>query len=83
MASAGRAQAEIYQDPTLTLGPALVESETFQTVGRLTPVAWAVDGFENLVICGLGLTSVWLPAAILLGYGLLFFNVAVWRFRLE
>lgn len=58
-------------------------SETFQTVGHLTPVAWAVDGFENLVIRGLGLASVWVPAAVLLGYAAVFFAVAVWRFRFE
>lgn len=58
-------------------------SKTFQTVGHLTPVAWAIDGFENMVVRGLGLESVLVPAAILLAYAVVFFAVGVWRFRFE
>lgn len=57
--------------------------ETFQTIGHFTPLAWAMDGFENIIIRGLGLESVLLPAGILLAYGALFFALAVWRFRFE
>jgi ABC-2 type transport system permease protein len=57
--------------------------ETFQTVGHLMPTAWAIDGFENIVIRGLGLDSVLLPAAIVFGFAIAFFAVAVWRFRFE
>jgi len=58
-------------------------SQTFQTVGRFTPTAWAVDGFENLVIRGLGLRSALLPTGIMLAYTVLFFGLAAWRFRFE
>jgi ABC-2 type transport system permease protein len=58
-------------------------SKTFQTVGHLTPTAWAIDGFENIVVRGLGLDSVLLPAAVVLGFAVVFFAVAVWRFRFE
>ena len=57
--------------------------KTFQAVGHLTPVAWAIDGFENIVVRGLGLESVLLPAAVLFAYGLVFFAIGVWRFRFE
>ncbi len=57
--------------------------EGFQAVGHLTPTAWAIDGFKNVIIRGLGLESVLLPAAILLGYAIVCFTVAVWRFRSE
>ncbi len=63
--------------------PLELTSETFQTIGHLTPVAWAMDGFENLIIRGLGLDSVWLPAIVLMGYALVLFGLAVWRFRFE
>ena len=53
--------------------------EAFQTVGHLTPTAWAMDGFENVVVRGLGLDSVLLPAGILLAYAIVFFAIAVWR----
>jgi ABC-2 type transport system permease protein len=57
--------------------------ETFQAIGHLMPTAWAMDGFENIVIRGLGLESVLLPAAIMLAYAVALFALAVWRFRFE
>jgi ABC-2 type transport system permease protein len=57
--------------------------QAFATVGHLTPAAWAIDGFQNILIRGLGLPSVWLPAAILLAYALGFFGLAVWRLKFE
>lgn len=55
--------------------------KTFQAIGHLSPVAWGMDGFENIIARGLGLESVWLPALVLLAYALGFFLLAVWRFR--
>ena len=54
--------------------------EAFQIVGHLTPVAWAMDGFKNLTIRGLGLDSALIPCTALLSYGILFFGLAAWRF---
>jgi len=54
---------------------------TFQAIGHVSPVAWAMDGFKNIGARGLGFNSVLLPAAALLGYALLFFGLALWRFR--
>ena len=54
---------------------------TFQAIGHVSPVAWAMDGFKNIVARGLGFSSVLLPAAALLGYALLFFALAAWRFQ--
>jgi ABC-2 type transport system permease protein len=61
--------------------PLEVTGATFQTVGHFSPVAWALDGFKNIVVRGLGFNSVLLPAAALLGYAVLFFGLALWRFR--
>ena len=57
--------------------------KAFQTAGHLLPTAWAIDGFENIVVRGLGMDSVLLPAAILLAFAAAFFAIAVWRFRFE
>jgi ABC-2 type transport system permease protein len=59
--------------------PLEVTGETFRAIGHISPVAWGMDGFENIVARGLGLSSVLLPAAALIGYALLFFLLAVWR----
>lgn len=53
----------------------------FNTVGHLTPAAWAMDGFQNILVRGLGLGSAIQPVLILLGYAVLFFIMAVWLFR--
>lgn len=58
-------------------------SKTFQAIGHLSPVAWAMDGFKNIIARGLGLESVLIPAAALLGYAVMFFGLAVWRFRFD
>jgi len=59
--------------------PLEVTGETFATIGHISPVAWAMDGFKNISIRGLGFDSVLLPAAALAGYALVFFVLSVWR----
>ena len=61
--------------------PLEVTGPTFQVIGHLSPVAWGMDGFENIVARGLGFSSVLLPAAALVIYALFFFILAVWRFK--
>jgi len=53
----------------------------FAALGRLMPSAWAMTGYQNILIRGLGVSSAWLPATILLAYACGFFLLAGWRFR--
>ena len=53
----------------------------FAAIGRLMPSAWAMNGFQNILIRGLGLESVWKAVGILSLYAGVFFALAVWRFR--
>lgn len=53
--------------------------EVFRTIGHVSPVAWGMDGFENIVARGLGLESVLVPSAALVGYAVFFFVLAAWR----
>jgi ABC-2 type transport system permease protein len=57
--------------------------KVFQTLGGLMPSQWAMRGFQNVIVRGLGIESVWLPVGILLAYAVAFFVLAVWRFRFE
>ena len=59
--------------------PLEVTGETFQIIGHLTPVAWGMDGFKNVIIRGFGLESVLIPAGALATYALVFFILAAWR----
>ena len=63
--------------------PLEITGRTFSFIGHLLPSAWAMDGFQNVVLRGLGFGSALAPAAIITGYAVLFFVVAVWRFRAE
>lgn len=57
--------------------------QAFTAIGHLTPAAWAMDGFQNILIRGQGLPSLWLPASILFAYAVVFFGLAVWRLRFD
>ncbi|MBI5054837.1 MAG: ABC transporter permease, partial [Chloroflexi bacterium] len=59
--------------------PLEVTGATFQTIGHISPVAWALDGFKNIITRGFGINSVLLPAAALIVYGGIFFTLAAWR----
>ena len=59
--------------------PLEVTGETFAKIGHISPVAWAMDGFKNVIIRGFGLESVLIPCAALASYAVVFFALAVWR----
>jgi ABC-2 type transport system permease protein len=59
--------------------PLEVTGETFAAIGHISPVAWAMDGFKNVIIRGFGLESVLVSVAALVGYTVVFFALAVWR----
>jgi ABC-2 type transport system permease protein len=63
--------------------PLEITGKTFSTIGHLLPTAWAMDGFQNIILRGLGLSSVFLPAGILVGYAVVFFGLAIWRLEME
>jgi ABC-2 type transport system permease protein len=63
--------------------PLEITGKTFSTIGHLTPLAWAIDGFQNILVRSLGLGSVVLPVGVLMVYGAICFGLAVWRFRYE
>jgi len=59
--------------------PLEVTSPACQVIGHLSPVAWAMDGFQNINLRGFGFGSVLLPAGVLAAYAVIFFTLAVWR----
>jgi ABC-2 type transport system permease protein len=53
----------------------------FAAIGKAMPSAWAMNGYQNILIRGLGLESVWTAVGMLSAYAVGFFLLAVWRFR--
>jgi ABC-2 type transport system permease protein len=54
-----------------------------QTVVRILPTTWAMQGLLDLVLRGRGLVDILPEAGVLLGFAALFFAIGVWRFRYE
>jgi ABC-2 type transport system permease protein len=63
--------------------PLEVAGKAFAAIGHLMPTAWAMDGFQNILMRELGFQSVLMPAGILFGYAVAFFGLAIWRLRFE
>ncbi len=57
--------------------PLDIAGEAFATVGHFTPTAWALDGYQNVVLRRLSLQSVLVPCGVVAAYALLFFVPAV------
>ena len=65
------------------LVPTFVMPDFMQTLARFTPHGWAMQGFQDALVRGYGLSGVWPEAAALLGFAALFFAIGVWRFRFD
>ncbi len=54
-----------------------------QTIGRISPISWAMDGFQDIITRGLGLTAVLPEVAVLLAFAAIFLTIGIWQFRYE
>jgi ABC-2 type transport system permease protein len=61
--------------------PLEASGRAFSAIGKLTPSAWAMTGFQNILIRGLGMEFTGLSVLVLMAYAVFFFLLAVWRFR--
>ncbi len=63
--------------------PRFAMPEFMQTLSLLTPHAWALEGFQDVIVRGLGVTAVFNEVAALSLFALVFFAISLWRFRFE
>ncbi len=75
---------------TLTLAPIGgawwpmdISPRFMQIIGHVSPIAWAMDGFTALTYNGAHLADILLPIAVLLGMTVVFFLIAIPRFRYQ
>jgi ABC-2 type transport system permease protein len=61
--------------------PTFVMPEFMKAVSRLTPHAWALSGYHDVIMRGLGVQAVLPETAVLIGFACLFFVIALWRFK--
>ena len=63
--------------------PAFVMPGFMKTLSLVTPHAWALAGYHDVIIRGLGLAGILPETGVLLGFAVLFFAGALWRFRFD
>ena len=63
--------------------PRFVMPETMQRIGLITPNAWAIEGYQEVIVRGGSLIDVLPYMAVLLAFAAAFFAVGVARFRYE
>jgi ABC-2 type transport system permease protein len=69
--------------PIGVLTPLYRQEGLLASISRLTPHSYALDGYNRLMAEGAGLGDVLPLAAVIVGMGIVFFVLAVWRFRFE
>jgi ABC-2 type transport system permease protein len=52
-------------------------------IGHVSPIAWAMDGFNTLIFENGDLGTVLLPILVLLAVALVCFGIGIWRFRYD
>ena len=93
VAAVARTEAQIWGLTVLllltlsTLGgcfiPRFIMPEWLRTVGLVTPHAWALDAYQDLLVRGYGLLEVLPKVGALAAFAVAFFGIGVWRFRFE
>ena len=63
--------------------PAFLFPQWMQQATLFVPTRWAIDAYDAMTWRGLGLSAVWIPSLVLLGYTLLFGLLAVFNFKWE
>ena len=63
--------------------PRSIMPPTMRTLGLATPHAWALGAYQGVLIRGESLTQVAPAIAMLLGFAIVFFGIALARFRWE
>ena len=61
--------------------PLEIVPDFMQRLGHLTPVAWAMDAFRQLIFFGGGLAAIAPDLAVLGVASAVLFLVGIWRFR--
>ncbi len=63
--------------------PTFVMPDLMKTLSLFTPHAWALAGYHDVIIRGLGTKEVLTEVVALLGFACFFFVIALWRFRFD
>ncbi|MBN1306101.1 MAG: ABC transporter permease [Anaerolineales bacterium] len=63
--------------------PTFVMPEFMQTLSKVTPHAWSLSAYQDVIVRGLGFAEIWTETGVLVGFAAVFFVIALCRFRFE
>lgn len=63
--------------------PVSVMPGFMQTLSKFTPTAWALNGFLDVMVRGLGVAAILPGVGMLMAFTAVFWAIALWRFRFE
>ncbi|MBM3182154.1 MAG: hypothetical protein FJZ86_17690 [Chloroflexi bacterium] len=61
--------------------PRYIMPDFMQTIGLITPHAWALTAYQDVLVRGYDVTHILPAVAALMGFAVVFFGVALWRFK--
>lgn len=62
-----------------TMVPLFIMPEIMQKIALITPHAWALTGYQNILVRGLGVQDVLFNSVVLLSFGAVFLIASLWR----
>jgi ABC-2 type transport system permease protein len=65
------------------LFPPFLLGGLLDTVGRVVPLYWAIQAYQDLIVRGRGLSDVTTEMLALLVFTVIFFGVGLWRFEFD
>jgi ABC-2 type transport system permease protein len=63
--------------------PLEITPPIYQTLVKVLPSTWAMQGLTDIIVYGKGLSDVWISAAVLLAFAAIYFMIGVRRMRLD
>jgi ABC-2 type transport system permease protein len=63
--------------------PMEVVPDFMRIIGHISPIAWAMDGYNSLIFERGDLHTVLIPILVLLALALVCFGIGIWRFRYD
>jgi len=61
--------------------PRYIMPDFMQTIGLITPHAWALTAYQDVLVRGYDVARILPEVAALMGFAVVFFGVALWRFK--
>ena len=63
------------------MAPRFIMPPFMQTLGLLSPHTWALESYHDVILRGATAVDILPGVGVLLGFALVFFSLAAWRFR--